>query len=149
MLIYFKDEVGNISCNPKDEAWFNPFSAEDSVWGTNAEGERVRVAVNAGDSAIVKLELKTPNGKRKELTLDTLKKLIKEKCIWTANNTLFLKHELKFGVIPKWCEVFYGLRKSTKRKMLACFHKLHNPNVVMTEAERHQVETEEENFNTT
>ena len=115
----------------------------------NDEGSRVRVEVNAGDPDIVKLELKLPNGKRKEIDLETLKKLIETKCIWTANNTLFLKHEIRFGVIPKWCEVFYGLRKSTKKKMLACFHKLHNPDIVMTEDEKLQTETDEENYNTT
>ena len=149
ILIYFRDEVGNITCNTKDEAWFNPFSTDNSVWGVNDEGSRVRVEVNAGDPDIVKLELKLPSGKRKEIDLETLKKLIETKCIWTANNTLFLKHEIRFGVIPKWCEVFYGLRKSTKKKMLACFHKLHNPDIVMTEAEKLQTETDEENYNTT
>jgi len=61
-----------------------------------------------------------------EISNEKLKQLIEQKCIWTTNNTLFLKHEVKQGIIAKWCEVFYGMRKATKKKELACFHKLHN-----------------------
>lgn len=148
VLIYLKDEVGNISCNIKDEARFNPFCNDDSIWGKDEEGRDIRLVLNAGDPAIVKLELKTPDNKRRQIDLNTLKTLINEKCIWTANNTLFLKHEIKWGVIAKWCEVFYGLRKSTKKKMLKCFHTLHDPNIELTEEERKKLEADEENYNT-
>lgn len=148
ILIYFKDMSGSITCNVRDEARFNPFSDEDSVWGKNEAGETVRITVNAGDPTILKLELKLPDGKRRPIDLATLKKLIEEKCIWTANNTLFLKHEVKWGVVAKWCEVFYGLRKSIQKKMSACFYKLHDPNIVLTTEERRQLEIDYENYNT-
>ena len=58
-------------------------------------------------------------GKRKEVKREDLLKLIETKCIYTRNNTLFLKHSVKQGVISAWCKHFYALRKSTKKKMQA------------------------------
>jgi len=104
--------------------------------------------LNAGDKQIIKLELKLPNGQRKKIDLAWLRKAIKEKCIWTANNTLFLKHEVKWGVVAKWSETFYNLRNSTKKKMLACFHQLHDENANLTDEQRKKLESDEENYNT-
>lgn len=52
--------------------------------------------------------------------------MIQDKCIYTTNNTLFLKHKIKQGVVSKWCEVFYNLRKKNKKVMMEAFHKLHD-----------------------
>ena len=84
-----------------------------------------------------------PNNQKKSITLEQLRELVKTKCIWTANNTLFLKHEIKWGVIAKWCEYFYGLRKSTKKKMMKLFHLMHNDEEVakMTEQQKQENET--------
>lgn len=57
------------------------------------------------------------NGKRKLVKRIEILELIKTKCIFTRNNTLFLKHSIKPGVISSWCKHFYNLRKSTKKKM--------------------------------
>lgn len=57
--------------------------------------------------------------KRKKITKDALLKLLETKCIFTRNNTLFLKHSVKQGVVSGWCKHFYALRKSTKKKMQA------------------------------
>ena len=100
------------------------------------------------DSSIVGYELKLPNGQRKPVTLEWLRDLINTKCIYTTNNTLFLKHEVKWGVIAKWCEYFYGLRKSTKKKELACFHKLHDKNLTLSDEERAKLEADEERYHT-
>lgn len=97
---------------------------------------------------ILGFELKLPNGQRKSVTLEQLRELIKTKCIYTANNTLFLKHEVKWGVIAKWCEHFYKLRKSTKKKMLKCFHTLHDTSLSLSQDEKQKLETDEENYNT-
>ena len=166
ILIYFKDEMGNPvnyierdergkkigewPVNMRREARFNPFSDEDSKWGKDDFGNDVRKVINAGDPTISRLELMLPGDKvRKPITLEQLKKLINEKCIWTANNTLFLKHEVKWGVVAKWSEYFYNLRKSTKKKMLALEHKLHDPEQTakMTKEQIYQDETDMENFN--
>ena len=56
------------------------------------------------------------NGKRRLIKRTDLIKLIDEKCIYTRNNTLFLKHSIKQGVISAWCKHFYTLRKTTKKK---------------------------------
>ena len=102
----------------------------------------------AKDKHVVGYELKLPNGQRKAVTLDWLRDIINSKCIYTTNNTLFLKHEVKWGVIAKWCEYFYGLRKSTKKKMLACDHRLHNEADTLTEVEKEKLKTDSENYNT-
>ena len=100
------------------------------------------------EQKVVGFELKLPNRKRKEVTLDWIRNIINTKCIYTTNNTLFLKHEVKWGVIAKWCEYFYGLRKSTKKKELACFHKLNDENIVLTEDERAKLAADEEVYHT-
>ena len=174
ILIYFKDSLGNPvgweerdekdkviatwPVNFKNECRFNPFSNEDSEWGVNEFGRKVRIVINAGDPEIDHLELMYPGGdksgdpsyksKRVAITLDQLKKLIEEKCIWTANNTLFLRHEVKWGVVSKWSEFFYNLRKQTKKKMLAIEHLLNNPEEVakMTPEEKYKNETDMKNL---
>ena len=102
----------------------------------------------AKEKHVVGYELKLPNGQRKAVTLDWLRDIINSKCIYTTNNTLFLKHEVKWGVIAKWCEYFYGLRKSTKKKMLACDHRLHKEVDTLTEVEKEKLKTDSENYNT-
>lgn len=61
-----------------------------------------------------------------------MRQLVREKCIYTANNTLFLKHEAKTGVVPLWCRYYYSNRKATKKKMLAIYHKLNDATFVAT-----------------
>ena len=100
------------------------------------------------DKRFVGLKLKLPNGKLKDISVEQVRELINTKCIYTTNNTLFLKHEVKWGVIAKWCEYFYGLRKSTKKKELACFHKLNDENIVLTEDERAKLAADEEVYHT-
>lgn len=75
---------------------------------------------------IEKLLFVGPSGMTKEITLEKLIEIINTKCIYTPNNTLFLKHEIKVGVITSWCKYFYNLRATTKDKELEIFHKLHN-----------------------
>lgn len=65
---------------------------------------------------------KIENISRKDL-LDAIEK----RCIFTRNNTLFVKHSIKQGIVSGWCKHFYGLRKSTKKEMqkldLALYNK--------------------------
>jgi len=68
-------------------------------------------------------------GKRRELSREDLLKLVETKCIYTRNNTLFLKHSVKQGVISAWCKHFYNLRKSTKKKMQALDLDIYNGKV--------------------
>ena len=144
VLVSYMSSNGGVWCNELNEVRYNPFCNDDSIY----DNEGHPLYLNAGDKHICKLELKLPDGRRQLINNEWLKKVIEEKCIYTANNTLFLKHEVKQGVVSKWSEVFYNLRKSTKKKMLACFHKLHDPNVELTEEEKAKLEEDEENFNT-
>jgi DNA polymerase elongation subunit (family B) len=57
--------------------------------------------------------------KRKKIKKQALLDLLKTKCIFSRNNTLFLKHSVKQGVVSGWCKHFYNLRKTTKKKMQA------------------------------
>ena len=57
------------------------------------------------------------NGQQKTLTRKELDELLEKKCIFTRNNTLLLKHEIKKGVITEWCAHFFNLRKATKDEM--------------------------------
>lgn len=68
-------------------------------------------------------------GQTKIVTKDDVLKLCKEKCIFTRNNTLFLKHSVKQGVISAWCKHFYGLRKSTKKAMQKLEMQVYNKEI--------------------
>ena len=58
---------------------------------------------------------------RREIDVPMLKKLLKDKLIICPTNmTLFLKHEVKRGVIADWAEVFFNRRKATKKEMFKC-----------------------------
>ena len=57
----------------------------------------------------------------KEIDAKTLKKLLDTRLIICPTNmTLFLKHEVKRGVIADWAEVFFNRRKATKKEMFKC-----------------------------
>jgi DNA polymerase elongation subunit (family B) len=82
------------------------------------------------DSSIDMLWFYPANGgQRKQISREDALKLIETKCIYTRNNTLFLKHSVKQGVISAWCKHFYGLRKSTKKKMQALEMEIYKGNV--------------------
>ena len=73
--------------------------------------------IDLNDETINDLWLYPANGgKRKQVTRQDIINLVKTKCIYTRNNTLFLKHSVKQGVISAWCKHFYNLRKTTKKK---------------------------------
>ena len=86
--------------------------------------------IDINDSTIDELWLYPANGgKRKCVKREDIVKLVNEKCIYTRNNTLFLKHSVKQGVISAWCKQFYDQRKSTKKKMQALDFDIYNNNV--------------------
>jgi len=96
---------------------------------------------------VVGFSIKLPDGRRKPIALDQLRTWITKHGIYTANNTIFLKHEEKWGVIAKWCEYFYNQRKVTKKKMLAIFHELHDPTKHFTDDVKLKKEKDEQNLN--
>lgn len=116
--------------NEKNELYFNIF--DDAV----AKAPNV-----AGFS------LKYPDGRRQSISLEKLRTWIEKHGIYTANNTIFLKHEEKWGVIAKWCEYFYNKRKTTKKKMLGIYHELHDASKTFTAEETAAMEEQEENLN--
>jgi DNA polymerase elongation subunit (family B) len=150
VLIYFRMPAGGLVCDQEHESRFNPFCDDDSVWGDDDNGVRRKVVINAGDPEIDHLELRLPGAKdsRKAITVEQLRKMIETKCIWTPNNTLFLKHEVKDGVVAKWCEFFYAQRKTNKKKELKIFHDLHNEEFVkgLSPEEKERLEIDEENY---
>ena len=127
VLIYMKDPSGGMPYADQTSApRMDLYGKGPSVFET--KDERVMPVINAEDPNIDHFELRLPGVKdvRKAITLDQLRALTREKCIWTPNNTLFLKHEVKDGVVAKWCEYFYGLRKSIKKQMMKDVHLLQN-----------------------
>lgn len=130
LLIQYKDATGTLlPINEKNELYFDVFD-DELVKSENIAG----------------FYLKYPNGKRKSIEIDKLRMWIKLHGIYTANNTLFRKHEEKTGIIPKWCEYFYNQRKATKKKMLGIFHELNDPNIHFTDDVIAVKKTEMANF---
>lgn len=64
------------------------------------------------------IEIKKTNGKIISVSQEAFSKLLDEKCTLSANNVLYIKPAIKFGIIPKFLEKTYNLRKSTKKSML-------------------------------
>ena len=81
-------------------------------------------------------------GKRKLLKIEDVKKLVDTKCIYTRNNTLFLKHSVKQGVISAWCKYFYTLRKSTKKKMQALDLKIYKGEILADQIQKAKLDVE-------
>jgi DNA polymerase elongation subunit (family B) len=81
------------------------------------------------NTEITTFYLKPPTGQTRQLSKDELLELCKTKCIFTRNNTLFLKHSVKQGLVSAWSKHFYGLRKSTKKEMQALEMKLYNKEI--------------------
>ena len=86
--------------------------------------------IDINDGSIETLWFYPANGgKRKEVKREDIVKLVNERCIYTRNNTLFLKHSVKQGVISAWCKHFYNLRKTTKKKGQALDLEIYKGNV--------------------
>lgn len=68
-------------------------------------------------------------GKKRQISRTDVLKLVETKCIYTRNNTLFLKHSVKQGVISAWCKHFYTLRKTTKKKGQALDLEIYKGNI--------------------
>lgn len=86
--------------------------------------------IDLDETTVQKFYLKPSNGgKMKEITKDQVLELCKTKCIFTRNNTLFLKHSVKQGIISAWCKKFYALRKSTKKAMQKLDLKVYNKEI--------------------
>lgn len=156
VVVYRKDDTGHITINKcgKTELRFDPFKEDATIVNEN---DATQTIISGKDPSICKIDIIKPNGepmqftsngKQIDLSVDLLKALIGKKYIYTTNNTLFLKHEIKWGVIAKWCEYFYGLRKSTKKKMLACDHRLNVEADTLSEEEKTRLQMESENYNT-
>ena len=66
---------------------------------------------------------------QKVITRKQLDEILETKCIFTRNNTLFLKHSVKQGVVSGWCKHFYALRKKTKKLMQSLEMDVYNKKV--------------------
>ena len=129
LLIQYKDETGNLV--PINKTNEDPFDVFD---------DQIAKAPN-----IVCFYLKLPNEKYKQITLEQIRNLIETKCIYTTNNTLFLKHEVKWGIIAKWCEHFYNLRKSIKKDEMKAMHLLQSKGSELSKEEYEKNKLIEEN----
>lgn len=99
--------------------------------------------IDLNDEDLKELWFYPANGsKRKLLKIEDIRKLVETKCIYTRNNTLFLKHSVKQGVISAWCKHFYMLRKSTKKKMQALDLDIYNGKVPKEKLAQAKLEVE-------
>ena len=99
--------------------------------------------IDLNDEDIQELWFYPANGsKRKLLKIEDVKKLVDTKCIYTRNNTLFLKHSVKQGVISAWCKHFYALRKSTKKKMQALDLKIYKGEIPIDQIQKAKLDVE-------
>lgn len=78
--------------------------------------------------------------KRRKIKKSSLLETLKTKCIFTRNNTLFLKHSVKQGVVSGWCKHFYNLRKTTKKKMQALDLAIYKGEIPQDKIEETKVE---------
>lgn len=86
--------------------------------------------IDMNDESIEQFYFKPAGGtKISIIKRDDLLKMIKQKCIFTRNNTLFLKHSVKQGVVSAWCKHFYALRKTTKKEMFKNEMSIYNKEV--------------------
>lgn len=91
---------------------------------------------------------KSRNGKISVLTKEQLNSLLDKKCIITKNNTIFLKHEIQWGVVSAWCKHFYNSRKNVKKEMFKLERKVHDDKT-LTKDEIETLENEIGNLNNT
>lgn len=131
VLINYKAPNGDLlPVNERDELPFDIFD-DKAISASNIAG----------------FTLKLPDGRRQTVDVMKLRAWIEKHGIYTANNTIFLKHEEKWGVVAKWCEYFYMLRKATKKKMGTIDKILHDKTLNLTEEERNAKILEYENLN--
>lgn len=63
------------------------------------------------------VSIKKADGTILSITQEQFQKLINEKCTLSANNVLYVKPALKFGIIPKFLDAMYKQRVATKNEM--------------------------------
>lgn len=100
--------------------------------------------IDLNDESITELWF-FPNGdarKKRKIKKTDLMELLKTKLIFTRNNTLFLKHSVKQGVVSGWCKHFYNLRKATKKKMQALEYALYKNEIPEDKIEETKTEVQ-------
>lgn len=100
--------------------------------------------IDLGDESITELWF-FPNGdarRKRKIKKTDLMELLKTKLIFTRNNTLFLKHSVKQGVVSGWCKHFYNLRKTTKKKMQALEYALYKNEIPEDKIEETKTEVQ-------
>lgn len=86
-------------------------------------------AIDLRTATETKFYLLGANNQQKTISRKELDELLNTKCIFTRNNTLFLKHSVKKGVIAEWCAHFFNLRKATKKEMAKLEKRLYKNEV--------------------
>jgi len=61
--------------------------------------------------------IRKPNGATVKITKAKLDQILKEKCCISANNVLFVKPAIKFGIIPTFLDGLYSSRVQIKKEM--------------------------------
>lgn len=118
-------------CNLSPETYVGKISL--SPIGNNYDAFKFEDSIDLKTCTAEKFYILTANGTQKVISRKELDKLLEEKCIFTRNNTLFLKHSIKKGVIAEWCRHFFALRKATKKEMAKLEMQLHKGEIPESE----------------
>lgn len=118
------------ACNISPETYVGKISREPIA---DMVGFKSEPAIDLDEESQEKYWILTSTGQQKAISRKTLDVLLRDKCIFTRNNTLFLKHSVRKGVVAEWCAHFFNMRKATKREMHALEMKLYRHEVPESE----------------
>lgn len=62
--------------------------------------------------------IRKPSGSIVKVSKDTFDEILEKKCSISANNVLFVKPSIKFGIMPTFLDKLYNQRKAIKKEML-------------------------------
>lgn len=63
------------------------------------------------------ITIRKPNGKKIEITQESLDKVLEEKCSIAGNDAIFVKSTKKWGIIPSFLDKLYAGRVAIKKEM--------------------------------
>ena len=76
-----------------------------------------KVITEIGEEIPTEVIIRKTNGSMVKMSRDSFEKVLNEKCSISANNVLFIKPAVKFGVVPTFLDNLYNQRKKLKSDM--------------------------------
>ena len=76
-----------------------------------------KVITNIGEEVPDEVMIRKPNGSIVKVSKDKFNEILDKKCCISANNVLFVKPAIKFGIIPTFLDGLYSSRVQIKKEM--------------------------------